>query len=366
MLNENPNAIIVRCPNWIGDQILAYPFFYFLRKEFPKAHIRAVCVPWVFDVQFRDCVDAVTVIPVSRKQTFATRIRIINEVAKDLRCERNWDLGFSLPNSWSAAGLLFRSGVKIRVGYRTEGRGILLNSGLKWDASPTRHRSQAYLDLLNHYLGSNYDSSQFWIRPVEDPVEASIGIKTQGEIEFFDYRSSWAMAQFHPKMDFKYWILAPGATAESRRWDPFYFAEVARRVYAEKGWKGLIVGGQSEKKIAEQLLKFDGTGLIDYTARGTVAELADLFSGAQITLSNESGLAHVASLCGSPVQIVCGAADPRRTTPLGPGKVQVAMNPVSCWPCEKNLCINEGVDYLKCLRGITVDRVVEEMFRVAR
>ena len=57
-----PPTILVRAPNWIGDQVLAFPFFHHLRKAYPKAHIAAVCVPWVENVQFKTLVDEVIVL----------------------------------------------------------------------------------------------------------------------------------------------------------------------------------------------------------------------------------------------------------------------------------------------------------------
>lgn len=51
-----PQKILVRAPNWIGDQILAYPFFHHLRAGYPGAQITAVCQPWVASVQFRHLV----------------------------------------------------------------------------------------------------------------------------------------------------------------------------------------------------------------------------------------------------------------------------------------------------------------------
>ena len=41
--------------------MLAYPFFYFLRRAFPTARIRVVCVPWVSSIQFLDLVNEAAV-----------------------------------------------------------------------------------------------------------------------------------------------------------------------------------------------------------------------------------------------------------------------------------------------------------------
>ena len=38
-----PQNIIVRMPNWIGDLVMATPILSDLRKAYPKAHITAMC-----------------------------------------------------------------------------------------------------------------------------------------------------------------------------------------------------------------------------------------------------------------------------------------------------------------------------------
>ena len=62
-LTRAPQKILIRAPNWIGDQILAYPCFQYLRAGYPTAQITAVCQPWVASVQFRHLVDEVYVLP---------------------------------------------------------------------------------------------------------------------------------------------------------------------------------------------------------------------------------------------------------------------------------------------------------------
>ena len=48
--------------------MISFPFFYYLRKQYPKAHIAVVCVDWVKDIQFLDLIDEVYVLPRPRNQ----------------------------------------------------------------------------------------------------------------------------------------------------------------------------------------------------------------------------------------------------------------------------------------------------------
>jgi heptosyltransferase II len=354
-----PKKILVRAPNWIGDQVLAYPFFYFLRKLYPQAQISVICVSWVEDIQFQDYINEVFVLPRLNDLSKGRKFLKLDEFAKTLRKRGPWDLAFSLPNSFSSAWLLWRAGALHRRGYAADARAWLLNDRVKWDPSSERHRGQAYVDLLPKATELGWIKDFWGIRP-----ENELDSFTPGEQESFEPQKQWLKAlplSLTEKGFQNYWVLAPGATAESRTWPISFFMELAKKIHQETGWTGVIVGGTKEIALAAKLSEQDEVPLLDYTARGSVADLWPIFKNAQLTVCNESGLAHVAALCGSPVQIICGAADPKRTTPLGPGKVQVIFNPVECWPCEKNICTQIAGKKIQCLMGIHPVKVWEEI-----
>ncbi len=349
--------ILVRSPNWIGEQVLAYPFFHYLRVAFPRAHITAACVPWVESIQFRGLLDEVLVLPKREGHSPLAGLRAMEEAARMLRKAGPWDLGVCLPNSLSSAWGMFRAGVRVRRGYRRDGRWLLLNEGLPWQAAASKHRAEAYVLLLPPEARPDRAVEEFWGIPSEnDP-----GPGMPGVVARFDASRNWPEAEPPDPPRGPYWVLAPGSKAESRRWPEEYFAALAHRIAEETGWTGIIVGGPGEGAVALRLSNRPELKLLDWTGRGTAASYWRLFAGARFTVSNDSGLAHVASLCGSPVQIVWGAGDPRRTKPLGPGKVRITFNPVPCWPCERNTCSQPQATQLQCLRGMLPEIVWREI-----
>jgi heptosyltransferase-2 len=359
---KSPERILVRAPNWIGDQILAYPFFHFLRQAYPRAQIISVCVQWVQDLQFRNLIDRVVVLPRTVNESLWERWKVQESGAEQLRGQGRYDLAIALPNSLSSAWLLYRAGARARRGYSLEGRRLLLNEPVVWDETSSRHRAQAYVDLLPARARPSREVRWFFGIPTENELDPRI----PGVVPGFPAREAWPGFTPMTPPEEPYWVLAPGATAESRRWPTSYFAALARRVRSETGWTGLVVGGPKEAPMAHELCGDPSLGLRDWTARGPVPTLSEVFARAKFTLTNESGLAHVAAVCGSFVQIVCGAADPKRTTPLGPGRVQVAINPVECWPCERNTCAQPAVTKIQCLTGIRPETVWEEIQRGIR
>jgi heptosyltransferase-2 len=352
-----PQNILVRAPNWIGDQILAYPFFHFLRAAHPKARIAVACVPWVASVQFRNLVDEVLILPRASGNTLRARWDALELAASELKARGPWDLGICLPNSFSSAYIQYRAGVRERRGYAFEGRGLLLKPSSPWESRPSVHRADDYLGLLPENARADRPAREFWGIIPENELDPGI----PGVIDGFAAEKSWPGHEVIEPPSEPYWVLAPGSTAESRRWPAESWAELAREILATTGWKGVIVGGAAETRIAIELTEDRSLGLIDRTAQGTVPSSWKLFAGAKFTVSNDSGLAHVAALCGSPVQVVWGGGDPKRTEPLGPGKVRVMFNPIECWPCERNTCALPPARKIECLRGIAPDSVWKEI-----
>jgi len=384
-------TILVRAPNWIGDQILSYPFFHFLREAYPSAQITVACPPWVQSVQFRNLVNQVILLPRPREASFLSRLDALEKGAEILRGMGPWDLGITLPNSFSTAWFLLRAGARFRVGYATEARGLLLNGSVKWEKSaqkalpgaPSRsHRSEAYLGLLQagdaklvnkfargdalgpvnkldqpRRVRDSRCGKDFWGIPALNHLDPGV----PGIISTFDAESAWPDAEPLDPPPGPYWVLAPGSTAESRRWPPRYFADLARKIAEEKGWTGLVVGGISESDMAAEWERDRDLKLLDWTGRGTPASYWKVFKNAQLSVCNDSGLAHVASLCGSPVQVTWGGGNPLITEPIGPGRVQIAMNPVDCWPCERNTCNLVLEKKLECLKGIYADAVWKDI-----
>ena len=337
--------ILIRAPNWIGDQILAYPFYRALRLANPKAWIGVVCTEWVSDLQFKGCVDEVFVIPKKKGDSrFRSFFRILS-FSRKLRKKGPWDLGITLPNSFGSALLLRLSGARIRRGYDADFRAFLLTDALMLETTSTSHRAQAYLGLLHTEERGGFEGQDYWSR--------------SGEREFDVYRNWPEIMPVDPPSD-PYFVVAPGSNADSRRWGAARFAELIGMIQSKYRLKCVVVGGPAEKALANAMME-RGVQLLDFTARGPAPGLWKVFRNSAFSICNDSGLAHLASLCGSRVQIVWGAGDPKRTRPIGPGLVQLKMNPLPCWPCERNVCRLEESRKNQCLTGIHPAHILEEV-----
>lgn len=354
-----PQKILVRTPNWIGDQVLAYPFFHYLRAAYPAAHITAVCVPWVAAVQFRHLVDEVHVLPSTAASALWSRAHRLEASARLLRRQGPWDLGICLPNSFSSAWLFMRARVRLRRGYATEQRRWLLHQRLSWATQAQSHRTEAYLALLPEAVRPQKPIQDFWSGLYDRTNATAPGAAHQQ----FDAVHAWPLAAALEPPEAPYWVLAPGSMAESRRWPAEHYIALARQIHDATGMQGLMIGGPQEAALAQRLGQAPGTQLADWTARGAVPVYWKLLRQARFTVSNDSGLAHIAALCGSPVYVIWGAGNPCKTAPLGPGPVHILHHPVACWPCERNRCGQPPEHFLACLQGMQATAVWEAIQR---
>lgn len=335
--------ILVHSPNWIGDQILSYPFFYTLRQLYPQAWIGVCCKPWVRSIQFQNCVNQI--LPARTSPGFCPW-NLWKQAGKQPWA---WDIGIALPDSFSAAWQIYQSHIQRRWGYLTEWRGPLLTHSLRLPAE-VQHRSEKYLHLLEldtiqQQPPPQVTSSFSWIRSC---------------MQAFCPEFEWGSFSVLPPPEFLYWILAPGSMAISRRWPLEKWVTLARLIYAQTQWPGILIGGASESDMVHQLFNELGSPLVlkDFFLKGELPVYWKLFQRAQFVVCNDSGLAHYASLLSRYTQIIWGAGNPNLTLPLGPGKLQISQHQTACWPCEKNDCFQiQDQSYLGCLKSIQPDLV---------
>ena len=198
--------ILVRSPNWIGDQVLAYPFFHFLREAYPSAKISVACAPWVEAVQFRNLVDEVVVMEKPLKRGFWSKLKAVEASAARMRGA--YDLGISLPDSASSAWFLLRAGARERIGYGQDGRGILLTHTATKPLHVV-HRADAYLALLPAGVPRpKRDATEFW--GVPPPTDDELDPGVPGVVAGFEAERAWpGVEQLAPPQG-GYWVVAPG------------------------------------------------------------------------------------------------------------------------------------------------------------
>ncbi len=146
--------------------------------------------------------------------------------------------------------------------------------------------------------------------------------------------------------------LAPGSVGASKRWT--YYGEAAR-LLAEQGFDVWVVGGMAEKPLAREIAAQGGPRVRDLTGtdlRNGILAMA----AAQLAISNDSGLMHIAAALGTPTMGIFGPTSPYHWAPLnGLAATIQTKSQLDCQPCHRPICkMNDH----RCMRDIQAADVV--------
>jgi heptosyltransferase-2 len=333
--NKDIKRILVKGTNWVGDTIISFPAVSALRQHFPKARISVLSKPRLAELwKAHPAVDEVMPYELP-----AGARRILGElrIGRLIR-QRDIDLAVIFPRSFSSALMIFLGGVPHRIGYKSEGRGLLLTEGIACTSELLRrHRMYYYLHLIEA-LGRH-----------PSPPLPSLSLDKAQE--------RWAEALLADAgLKSKVLIgLNPGATyGEAKCWPPERFAELGRRLIKDQGASILIFGSPrlQEKALNATIARGIGEGCLDLTGETSLLQLAALLRCCRLLVTNDTGTMHVAAAVGTRVAAIFGPTDPRTTSPLGRGHV-IIRGDASCSPCLRRVC---PLDH-RCMDLITVEEV---------
>jgi heptosyltransferase II len=133
--------------------------------------------------------------------------------------------------------------------------------------------------------------------------------------------------------------LAPGAVGPGKKWPTESYAELAKALVHE-GASVWILGGPLEKELAAQIVDHAGTGVRDLTGNDLRDAIIAL-RAADLAVSNDSGLMHIAAAIGTATIGIFGPTDPRLWGPLNPLAAVVEPDREGpCPTCGKRNCDN--------------------------
>jgi heptosyltransferase-2 len=251
---------------------------------------------------------------------------------------RNYGTALILPRTWKSAIAPALAGIPERVGFVGEARFGLLNRW-RWGekALPRFIDKNAALALPD---GAPLPPE--WPVPQLDvPAEET---------------ARWRQANglgTGPAV-----ALAPGSVGASKRWT--YYPDAAR-LLAQNGLDVWVVGGPGEKALAAEIVAAGGPRVRDLTGtdlRNGILAMA----AADVAISNDSGLMHIAAAIGTPTMGIFGPTSPYHWAPLnGLAATVQTKTVVPCQPCHRPVCtMNDH----RCMREIPAADVVATARRV--
>jgi heptosyltransferase II len=320
---------------WIGDFVRGHTVVRVLRQRWPERPIdllsTSLCAPLV---DYMPGVRSGIVCDLPRSRLAVAKQW---ELAAELR-DRNYGTAIVLPRTWKSAIAPALAGIPERVGFVGEVRFGLINRW-RWGekALPRFIDKNAVLALPEGTpLPPEWPAPQLNV-PAEEAER-------------------WRQANrlgTGPAV-----ALAPGSVGASKRWT--YYPEAAR-LLAERGLDVWVIGGPGEKALATEIVAAGGSRARDLTGtdlRNGILAMA----AADVAISNDSGLMHIAAALGTPTMGIFGPTSPYHWAPLnGLAATVQTKTTVPCQPCHRPVCtMNDH----RCMRDIPASDVVAIAGRV--
>lgn len=135
-------------------------------------------------------------------------------------------------------------------------------------------------------------------------------------------------------------VLLPGSRWKTKKFPPALFAEVIRRVHAEKPeCVFAVLGASSDREEQEMIRQEVGPGfpLLELAGRTSLGVMMEALRSARLVLSNDSGPMHAAAALNKPVFGFFGPTDPAKTGPYG--KIhRIYQRRPGCLNCLRRSC----------------------------
>lgn len=340
-----PQKILIIGPSWVGDMIMAQSLFILLKRTRRDCHITVLAPAWTEPLLARmPEVDESLVLPFDHGDLKLGERRRFGKSLAD----KGFTHAIVLPNSFKSALIPRFAGIKERIGWRGEARGLLLNDCRRLDKTKYPRMVERFaalgLSAKSRLPERVPDPNLLVTRPMVDKVLAKFGIETTGD---------WPARLL---------AICPGAEfGSSKQWPASHFIMLCARLFAD-GWRVVIMGSAGDAAIAQEIYEGVeqklGRSLTDrcfnLAGKTTLAEAIDIMAACALAVSNDSGLMHVAAALNLPVVALYGSTSPEFTPPLAP-MAKILTTPIECRPCFDREC---RFGHKRCMTDIEPARVL--------
>lgn len=330
---NDPENILIRMPNWLGDAIMATPLIADLRNHYPSARITVMCLANIAPLFEQD--DQINEI-LSFKKLNGWVHGQSRDIINPLRYG-NFDLGILTTNSFSSAWWFWLGKVKNKIGFSTNFRSLLLDKALPFPKNKEmQHQVLTYKELLT---------------PLMIPISTTMPYLKISEKEKSEAKKFLENLGINLEKN-KIIGINPGAAFGSAKcWLPDRFRELTKRLIDDPDIRVLYFGDQNTSNLVASICKDLPNTVINLAKKTTLRELMALIASCSVILSNDSGPMHIAAALKTPLVALFGSTSEIKTGPYKHGKI--IHKHVKCSPCYKRVC---PIDF-RCMTQIEVDEV---------
>jgi len=344
-MNQSNNILVV-LPNPMGDAIMCIPALRRLRQSLPHTRITYMANPVV-----RAILDGV---PWTDDWLDYNKSRVAlchMPLLADLR-RHKFDTAVVMPNSFRSALTVRLAGVKKRIGYDRDGRGILLTCPIP---VPRLLERRAPISMGDYY-GFLTDKAIELVLGATVPSNAKADNRLQlftnenDRREIDELLHHWSLTNEKRMV-----IMVPGgAFGPSKCWLPERFAQLADKL-TEPRYRVIIscAPNDAERQIAEQITTLAERPVYNLSDKGiSLGGLKELIRRCCLMIANDTGPCHIAAAFNVPMVTIFGPTDPRWTVTGYDKEIRLRVD-VDCPPCQKPTCSRDH----RCMTEITVDDV---------
>ena len=306
---SNPKRIVLIRPCCIGDAVMATAALSALRATFPDAHISWAAGPWsaraiTHHPALDEIVDIGADMPLRSPVAFLRLVRLLRA--------GDYDMALSLVRSPLMSLAAALSGIPVRAGLDSGGRGFGYNLRVPVDPDAPEHESEIYLRVVSAVAGRELRA--YANLPVTDAARAAVEARL---------RSDQLSARFivaHPGGG-----VNPGMRFDGKRFPPDQFAELVDRVAEARGADVILLGGPGDAELVAEVARRLNARSLSWIDRLTFPEIGALAVEALVYIGNDSGLTHLAAASGAKTVMLMGPTDPRRYAPYAGDAIAVRV-----------------------------------------
>ena len=324
--------ILIIGPSWVGDTMLMQPMLRRLKQRHPESVIDVLAPPWTDQLLLS--MPEVNEVIINPFPHGALNLLERYRLGKQLRIEQ-YDQAIVLPNSLKSALVPFFAGIRLRTGFIGEMRYGLLNDARKLDKAKLLLMVERYAQLAEF-------ASDDIARPLPNP-----------ELKVSQDSRDATLHKLGLTLDKPVAVFCPGAEyGPAKRWPVSYFAEIAQRLQ-QHGFAVWLVGSAKDKDIADKIVALGNPECRNLCGSTSLGDAIALLSCAELVISNDSGLMHLAAALDRPMLALFGSSSPQFTPPLSP-KAEVIRLELKCSPCFQREC---PLGHFNCMMQLTPDMV---------
>jgi len=267
--------------------------------------------------------------------------------------KHNFSSAVLFKNSFASALAIYLAGIKTRVGYARDGRGIFLTE--KLFAPKKSFLKYKPLSVIDYYL-----AVASWLGADVSNTKTELNVSENDKKVILE-KFGGNLIGLNPVV-----ILVPGgAFGPSKIWPEERFARVADFL-TEKFSAEVFISvspAKQEIEIAEKICSSAKHPVINLGKNPvTLGQLKALFSYANLVIANDTGPRHIAIALNRKVITLFGPNNPAWTENEYPDETKIIAD-VPCAPCDKPICKK---DKHYCMESITADAVCQAADKILK